>query len=112
MKNYQLPAAKKGDTWDGFTVNLKVSGEPLDITGATILFQVRQFIESPTHVVEKTQASGITITDAPGGQFTVNEFVPDIDAGSYLYEVQVTTSDGKVRTVLGGSWRILDEVAR
>lgn len=97
---------------DDFVVTITVkddSREAIDLTGATIEF--RQAVKKPggrfetTAKITKTTSSGIAITDATNGVFTVTMDPADTDdlAGRYYYEIQVTDSGGDIATVTTGT---------
>jgi hypothetical protein len=94
----------KGDTW---TVEgrLKDSeGTPIDLTGATILAQLRKSSTSAT-----STALDAEITDAAGGIFTFGQ--EEAETGG-VYDVQITMSGGSVRTYLGGQILVTQDVSR
>lgn len=92
-------------------------GNAVNITGASIKFSVKERISDSGYKFQKSsaQASEITITDAANGVYEVY-LVPDdtqtLDIGSYEYDSQLTTSTGKVYTVVRGEFTILAEITR
>lgn len=102
---------KRGDTTpfpdDGPFVYLDAAGEPVDITGWTIVLTVTS-IPAPTDgttVVYQLTArtSGLDV-----GEF---EFAPSTlqaatAPGSYYYDLQITDGAGTVATPYEGSWII------
>jgi len=76
-----------------------------------VLFQVRT---SPTGtlVLGLEVGDGITITDALGGVFFIDEQIIDIASALYYYELEVTLDSGFRLTYLTGTWQILQDVAR
>ena len=109
--NFNLPSHRKGDTFRALQFTLKQNGEAVDLTGASVLFQVRT---SPTGtlVLGLEVGDGITITDALGGVFTIDEQVIDIASALYYYELEVTLDSGFRLTYLTGTWQIIQDVAR
>jgi len=74
------------------------SGAAVNISGATIKYQVRK-TEDADAIVTKTLADGITITDGALGKFTVLISPGDTDdvvADTYFHEAFVTLGDGTV----------------
>lgn len=75
------------------------SGDIIDLTGVTLKFSL--FNTSGTEVLSKTTSSGITITDAAAGEFTVVINSADTAALDDLYkaEIQITDGLGKITTL-------------
>jgi len=85
---------------------------PVDLTGASILMQVRQ---SPGSTVlhEFSTANGkIEITNAIGGQFRIKEEIINIAAGLYQHDIQITFGDLTVRTYFKGIFKVNDDISR
>ena len=109
--NFNLPYHRKGDTFRALQFSLKQSGEAVDLTGASVLFQAR-LTPTGSSVLALTVGDGITITDATGGVFVIDEQVIDIPSALYYYELEVTLESGFVLTYLTGTWQILQDIAR
>jgi len=84
-------------------------GSAVNLTSATIKWSIRRTKDS-TAALEKSTSSGITITSAANGQFTVAVTdadtvdlggVEDGDANEYIMEAVITDSAGKVYTITG-----------
>lgn len=90
----------RGDTFLGFTVNLSLSGSPIDLTGASIKMQIKSKDSDADAKYEASTDNGkIEITDAVNGQFKVLEdTIIDLVPKEYKYDVQVTLNTGKVLT--------------
>jgi hypothetical protein len=100
-KTYNLKTQVKGDTYPGVTITLTKNGSPIDLTGALIAIEFRE--SSRTGTVSKTLGigTGITITDAINGVFTIDPFQVNINAGRHYYDCQVTIA-GVVKTYFEG----------
>jgi hypothetical protein len=94
---------------DSQVFELTLTGLPVGgLTDADLTFTV-------DGLVTKTLGDGIVVTDAPAGEATIT-----IDAGdtggapdhprSYPYDVQVTFSDGTVKTPVRGRFTVLPDV--
>lgn len=83
------------------------SGAAVVITGATIAWRAARSL-GKSAVISKTTSSGITITDGPGGEFSVTLSPSDTNSlvGNYYHEAQVTLSAGTILTVLTGTMKI------
>lgn len=89
----------------------------INITGAAIRFSVKEKISDVAYEIEKSRAVGaeIAITDAANGEyeiFLVPADTQDMDVGSYEYDSELTTSGGKVYTVVRGEFVVLAEISR
>lgn len=77
----------------------------MDLTGASITWKANL-----TTPVSKTTASGITITDAAGGLFTIAIDADDLtEVGDFTHQCQVTIG-GIVSTIFTGTVRIKTDI--
>lgn len=92
--NENLITVRQGDS---FTINfeLKEKCEPVDLTGATMLMQVRD--DSGNLMFSVTG----TPVDALNGKMAIllTPLQTNIAVGDYLTDIQVTLSDGSVNTI-------------
>ena len=107
---YNYDNQYRGDTLDSiqFTILDKVTRDPINLTGATIKCQFRKPFNGAT-IKEITSSDGITIINASGGIFKIDEFLITWDAGAYLYDIEVTFSTGVVKTYVKGSINIISD---
>ena len=107
---YNFTDAYKGDTYDSIDFHLTQNGEDIDLTGAAILIQFKTSAEaSPSLTL--TVGSGITITDATGGVFRIDDQIIDINPNTYFYDIQVTNG-GRVDTYLSGRLQVKTDISR
>ncbi len=80
------------------------AGAVVDLTGTTVVWRMAPSKYSASPSISKSTASGITVTDAVGGKFTVAIDAADTAGlgGIYYHEAQVTDAGGKVTTVATG----------
>ena len=106
---YNFPSYLKGDTINDtvFTVTQTISGvsSPVDLTGAII----KAKFKNGNNVIDKTNGSGITVSDAINGVFQINAFSIAL-AGVYHYDIEFTFSDGTIRSYLQGTITIQNDV--
>lgn len=112
MATYTIPTTKRGDTFDGVLFEITVNGTKLDLTGATIKMDMRL---NSTGILAKefTSGAGITISSPlTDGKFTLDEQVIDIDAGTYVYDIEITWVGPPVvvKTYISGTWLITQDV--
>lgn len=109
-----LKAHTSGDTWRGLSLTLTLNDLPMDLTGARVDMQMRK-LPSATAALYTWSSAGvdptITITDALGGAVSIAKRVVTSICKLH-FDVQVTTADGDVRTVLSGELPIVEDVTR
>jgi len=111
VQKYNIKKQVFGDTFNGVQFTYQLNNAPIDLTAATIKIQVRK--ESKTGEVVKTleTGSGITITDATNGVFSIDSFVIDIPVGINYYDIQLTTG-ATVKTYVEGIFEVLQDVTQ
>lgn len=102
----------KGDTYDGiqFTILNTEGNTPIDLTGVSIRSQFR--FGSKTGGIQKeiTNGNGITIDDAVNGVFSIDSFIIDWSPDIYYFDVQITFSNGIVRTYIQGTIKVIQDI--
>lgn len=100
----------KGDTFKGAQFEMLVNGVSKNLTGAAIKVQFRE--KTKTGIVKKTIeiGSGITVTNAVNGLFTINPFIVDFNVGKNFYDVQIIDAGGVVKTYVEGYFEVLQDV--
>lgn len=98
---------KRGDTFAEVPINVKVNNTNLNLTGSTILMQLRKEAGGIIAFVPL-----ITIEDGTGGNFYIDEQIIDIPACSYKYDIQITLADDTVNTWISGTFTITDDISR
>jgi hypothetical protein len=98
---------KRGDTFYATLFNVKVNDVDLDLTDAVILMQLRK---EAGGVIALTP--DLTITDAAGGDFQIDEQIINIPACTYQYDIQITLADDTVVTWISGLFIINDDISR
>jgi hypothetical protein len=104
--------------WSGDDIALVVTvttdgTTAVDITAYTINYVLQNAVDQYTQRVSKaTGGSGITITDAINGEFTVTLADTDTStySGTYYHEAQVTDGSGNKYTVMTGTVTIKKDV--
>ena len=114
MATTVLNSHKRGDTFLGISeIEVLINGVAVDITGASILMQLKKVAGSSDVAKEfSTDNALITITDATAGKFAIESCIIDIIPFNYVYDIEVTLATGRVLTVVEGTWEILADVSR
>jgi hypothetical protein len=55
-------------------------------------------------------SAGITITNATGGLFKINQQIINIEVFNYIYDIQLTLASGVVKTYVSGTFSITPEI--
>ena len=104
MVNFSMFA---GDTKVLVVSVVDVTGQPVDITGTLIRWQLAKSVRDAAALIEKSVDDGIEITDLPGGLFTVTLNPADTLqlTGTYYYEGEIDDG-GVISTVVSGYMQI------
>jgi len=89
-----------------FAMAATLSGAPLNLTGAAITFTARRTPEEVAALITRTIGTGVTITNAAGGLFTVN--IAQANTSAFLVDEQLIWD---VEIVIGGVKRTVPEDA-
>ncbi len=105
--------AGQGETFDR-TVTWKIDDVAVNITGYTARMQIRKTIRSTSAVVSLTQASGLTLGGSAGTiQIVISATATAaLDAGRYVYDLELVSAGGVVTRVLEGAFVLTAEVTR
>lgn len=89
-----LIEVRQGDSYP-INIQIKQGGKPVNLTGATLLMQVR---DSENHLMFSLRGTAI---DAAHGKITllISPTETNIPVGDYLTDIQLTTEDGSVNTI-------------
>jgi len=111
MKIYNFHDHLKGDTFEGTTFTISVNGVPLPLTSALIKMSLKPNKSTLKSVLDLSTTNGrLLIIDAINGKFQVVPQIIDIPAALYYYDIQITLSNGKVKTYIEGQWKIEQDV--
>ena len=94
----------RGDTGT-IDINISANGVPYQILDtARIVFSVKKYYDTDTYAIQKTAESGkikLLHTDT-------NE----LSTGNYVWDMQITTTNGDVATIGPGRLNVLPDVTR
>jgi len=107
----------KGDSRTLEVTVTDTSGAAVDITGYTMKFTVKKSEADTTNTIQKTTtlATEIDLTDPANGIAEVYLLPADtlnLKAGTYVYDVEVTTDTSKVYTVIKSTFVIVEDVTK
>ena len=112
---YNYKSAKKGETIKALQVTASTKSgtttTAMDLTNVEIKMDFLYKGATNTKV-QKSEGSGITVTDAANGQFTIDAFTLN-QVGTWEYDLQFTFSaDSTVFTYLKGAIEIFEDITR
>ena len=103
--------AKRNASFEAVIFTMLVNGVAQDLTGSTIKMQIRK---EPGGVaftsLTSVGSAGITITTPTSGVFQINKQIFSIPAYSYVYDIQITYSDGTVKSYIDGAFNVLPNI--
>tara|TARA_R100000951_G_scaffold34130_1_gene29103 strand:+ start:3585 stop:3920 length:336 start_codon:yes stop_codon:yes gene_type:complete len=105
---YNFKDITRGDTTPstGFTVKTVSPDAPVDLTGAAIKVAFKR----GKTLIEKTIGNGIAVSDPTTGVFILQPF-QFIIAGCYVYDIEITYSNGSISTIVNGEINVINDVS-
>jgi hypothetical protein len=103
----------KGDTFEIVNFQLLVNTVALNLTGCTLRMQLRKEYGGIVYLSLTSVANaGITITTAASGLFKINKQIINIDANTYIYDIELIKADGTIKTYISGNFYVTNDVTR
>jgi len=103
----------KGDTFEAVNFAVVKNAVALSLTGAVIKMQLKKECNGVAILAFTSVASaGITITNAAGGLFKINQQIINIPEFNYIYDIQITFADGTVKTWVEGNFVVKCDITR
>jgi hypothetical protein len=105
--------AYQGANWDR-TFTITQAGTALNLSGYTSAMQVREAADSTATLLSLTSSSGITLGGTAG---TITVAITSaqssaIPAGSFAYDLEITSNGGEVTRLLQGAFNVQGNVTR
>lgn len=105
--------AYQGADWDR-TFTVTQGGSALNLSGYSAAMQVREAADSTAYLLSLTNGSGITL-GGTAGTITVAITATQssaVNAGSYAYDLELTSGAGQVTRLLQGGFTVSGNVTR
>lgn len=104
---------EQGTTFSNTITYKQADDTPVDITGASITLKAKDNRSDSTFVIDLSVGSGITITNASGGEFTIS--IPSSTTATYDwnradFDLDITLSSVTQR-LISGQIQIIKSVA-
>jgi hypothetical protein len=105
--------AYQGANWDR-TFTITQSSVALNLTGYSSAMQVRTAADSTAYLVSLTNGTGITLGGTAGtiAVALTSAQSSAIPAGSYAYDLEITSGAGEVTRLLQGAFNVQGNVTR
>jgi len=100
----------RNDSW-AQTFSITSNDVAVDLSGCTILIQVRTKPTSTDVALSLATGTSITIGGVGNNEITLNKVV-DIAAGNYVYDMNVTFPSGLVKTYIYGTFLVQEDITR
>ena len=103
----------RGDTWIR-TWTIMVDETPADFTGASARLQVRKSAKDTEVLLEANTDNGglIFVGNPTEGKIYLKTQTEDLDAGKYVFDIEVTFVDGVVQTYEQNTLVLKQDVTR
>lgn len=114
----QSPATLNLYCWQGanfdYALTWNTNGTAVNLTGYSARMQVREAYESLSPVLSLTSGSGITLGGTAGSIILEANATTTaaLEAGQYVYDLELVTSGGYVTRLLEGNFTVDPEVTR
>ena len=103
----------QGDTFEEVNFAVVKNSVALNLTGAVIKMQLKKECGGvPILSFTSVASAGLTITNAVGGLFKINKQIINIPEFNYLYDIEITFSDGTVKTWVEGNFVVKCDITR
>ena len=113
LSTYNISAEQGSDYLATITYK-NSSGVLVNLTGYTARMQVRKTVSSDVAYLTLTSASGLTLGGGAGtiGITISASAMAQIPSGSYVYDLEIIDTSGKVSKILKGTFDIAGEATR
>lgn len=109
---YNFPDAKRGDTYNDVSFTINVNGVAQDLTGANIRMWLINATQQLPAADFNTVNGKLVITNATSGIFKTNVGIVLLPATQYYYDIQITFTNGVIKTWIEGTLTVLDDLTK
>lgn len=109
-----LEIVRGDDTAIEVTFTDKATGDPIDLTGSTVMFTVRADRDDTDDENAIIKVDVTVHTDPTAGQTVINMTHEDtaVQTGNFFYDVQYVDTANKVQTLVIGEVAIVQDVTK
>lgn len=102
----------RGDTWEViFQVREDDGVTPIDLTGYTVKIQVRRVpLDPEAPSLDLAIGTGITVATPANGEIAVFAQTSGLVACEYVWDLQLTAPGGRIETLMGGKFTLVQDV--
>lgn len=90
---------------------LDIDGAPIDLSGCTVRMHVRPDYGSNTLSLGLTEGNGITVSGTSHNTIEVYKQIT-LSSGTYVYDLEVQSADGGVKTYVNGDFIISEDATK
>ena len=102
---------KRGDTYP-IQFQVLSNAAPMALSGESFLLTVDPEKAPTSNANNIFQLTGLII-DAPNGLIAFNPSAGDVDyVGKFYYDVQMTDGAGKIRTIVAGAFKLVQDITK
>lgn len=98
---------RKGDTYNGRKITF-----PFDMTGVNVLIQFKESLSSTLTFEYKTEDGTITVPNPINGEIFLMPRIMEYPANTYNYDIQLTFTNGSVKSYAQDKLIIFTDVSR
>jgi hypothetical protein len=112
---YNFPDHKRGDTFPSVVFTFTAAGTDLNLSGSNVLVQFRTKDYAPTSLQFTTEDGTIEIQGTNYNQVRLMERSGSamvLEPGNYFYDMDIQRPNGKNKTYLQGSLKIITDYSR
>lgn len=105
----------QGDTLDKTFTWFDADSDPVDLTGYSARMHVRESVDATDAVLELSSDDGDIVLGGSAGTIQVvvsGDDMGDVEAATYRYDLELTSSGDVVQTLLKGKFKVVAEVTR
>lgn len=108
---YNFPEHTNNDTFNGVQFEVLVNAAAVDLTDADIKMQLR---DGACKLVEEFSVENgkLELADPTNGIFTFKKQIISLAPLTYTYDIQITFSNGDIKTWIKGQWKILKDLTK
>ena len=94
--NNNVITVRKGDS---YAINLQVKNgcKPVDLTGATLLMQVRE--KDSNNLIFSVTGTAVDVKNGKMALLIIPSMTANVALGDYITDIQLTGADGSVNTI-------------
>jgi hypothetical protein len=108
---YDFKPQIRGNTFDGIEFTMEKDGTPIDLTGVDIKMELRITENDPKPIRTLNIGDEIEVISPTAGTFRIKDnWVVNIQADVYLYDIKFFFSTTKIKTYIKGTFTVTKNI--